>query len=351
MTGLTVSEEETPKWTFGLSKISTVSNAHKDDIHGIIQLSDGTFVTGSKDGSLKKWDFAQKIVRSIFDPVAIDYRNWITALAVLNDQSWLSGNRQGRVYKWQNDGAFSGAMNTWPQLGASHKCKDRNSHRVNCLVATVYETNKPLFFVGWPTQFTLHNHETTRRLNYTKTSDNDWVYAIHPITEVEILVVTGCRFELWIQNQQTNIWRIHTRLIEEDTIKQPRPYISSITPLEGKKGYFGLAVFDGTAKVMDIERRKIIFNGAEHKNRVWTIENLTPNVFGSCGDDGTIKLWDLRKSGSIATAVDNPQISARVSVLHRYKENQLISGSCPDNVRETKEKALLSLWDLRRFGT
>ncbi len=342
---------EAPQVVPGLNRILTVIKAHEDDIHGIIQLPDNTFVTGSKDGSLIKWNFEKRQRTPIMQPHEIDYRNWITALTVLDDETWISGNRRGRVTQRKNDGTFVADLGTRPfqAEGPNHKCKTRNINRVNCLASFKDQASRPFFFAGWPTQFTLHDYQTKRRLNYTKTCENDWVYAVSPISKTSILVVTGCRLDLWVENTQNHRWNLHTRLIEEDRTKKPRPYISAVTPIEGFKNLFGLAVFDGSVKIMDVETGKLVFDRTEHDKRVWTIENTQKNCFASCGDDGTIKLWDIRqKTKSIRSVVDNHKEKARVSVLHRHGDQHLISGSCPDDVRSSANKAQICIWDFRR---
>jgi WD40 repeat protein len=112
-----------------------------------------------------------------------------------------------------------------------------------------------------------------------------------------------------------------------------------------------VAVFDGSVRVVDLEKRKTTFHGTEHKNRVWTIENTNPACFASCADDGYIKLWDIRiPPKSTFTIRDNEKEKARVSVLLQLDNNQLVSGSCPDDVRNTHNKAQFSFWDIRRLA-
>ncbi len=82
-----------------------------------------------------------------------------------------------------------------------------------------------------------------------------------------------------------------------------------------------------------------------------TQENIRPSCFASCGDDGYIKIWDPRLgTRSIYTNLDNANEKARVSVLKLTKENELLSGSCPDNVKKAQDKAQFSFWELRKLS-
>lgn len=348
-----------------LRRIKVIKNVHRDDIHCIIKLCDQTFVTGSKDGSLKKWGFDGKLIKIISNievnqtnPLSnsnsntIDYTKWVTAIAAVNDQYWMSGTRDGHVHLWNNSGTFLKDLKAEhaPFPGQNNPlCKNRNVHRVNCLSSYEKYVNKPFVFAGWATQFTLHSYEQCRRLKYTYTSSNDWVYAVQPINQRSLLVVTGCRLDLWGLSANYN-WELKSYLIREDRTLNLRPYISAITPLMDTDSMYGLAVFDGSVRIYDLEAQKTIFHGQEHQKRVWTVENITSHCFASCADDGYIKLWDTRQpSNSICTLLDNEELSARVSVLLSLNNNQFLSGSCPDDVKKSATKAQFSFWDIRHL--
>jgi len=74
--------------------------------------------------------------------------------------------------------------------------------------------------------------------------------------------------------------------------------------------------------------------------------NLKPQILASSADDKTIKIWDIRMKRSAMTITGNP---GRVSSLIRLSETILISGSCPDKVFKSKEKASITFWDIRKI--
>lgn len=334
-------------------RLRVVQNVHQDDIHNIIRLDDGCFITGSKDRCLKKWDLQGALVRVVQDAQHPDYRRWTTALARLNSTHWISGTRDGQVQLWNNEGDHLGTLPTkhapFPQ---NLNCKQRNVHRVNCLASFEEKSGLPLFLVGWATQFSIHNYRRGGQRNqFEYTSDHDWVYCLHPLSKREMLVVTGCQLDLWrCQEHHPYGWTRSSVLIAEGERRKQRPFISAISPLQGQPDHFSVAVFDGSVRVVDIQTGTTTFRGDEHVGRVWTVPSVRDHTFASCADDGLIKLWDVRVgANAVATVRDNEKVSARVSVLLPLPPHQLLSGSCPDRVRESAEKAQFTFWDLRRL--
>ncbi len=330
-----------------------VPNVHQDDIHGCLRLPDQTFISGSKDGSLKKWDLNGKWICNVYLPPKINYYSWITALAPLGRDYWLSGTRDGYVDYWNVEGFLEKNLQTPPRnLPNDHKCKERNVQRINCLAdLTHFTPDTYTFLAGRPTRFSLHSLKDQGLKRHCETSKNDWVYCIHPLSANSFLVVTGTNLDIW-KSAHLSHWE-KDPLITEPYQKptdpnEVRPFISAVTPLDGNS--FGLAVFDGSVRVYDLARKILLSKSVEHKKRVWTVENLRPHMVASCGDDGYIKLWDLRQmKHSTATLQDNLKEKARVSVLLSINEETLMSGSCPDEVRISKEKAQFSFWDLRKI--
>lgn len=342
--------------------LNVLDNVHQDDIHGLLRLPDQTFISGSKDGCIKKWNFRGEHVKDVFLAEGIDYHRWVTALGIFSDRQWMSGTRDGRVALWDVSGSYIRSLGLSPFTGhgKSQTSKSRNLDRVLCLVKSNSARDNPIFFTGWPTQFTVHNLATNERLNYSITHRNDWVYCIHPLAEKSILVVTGSKLEVWeAVSPILTRWKAETTLIKEaprtEGSWQQRPFISSVTSLDSHPSYFGLSLFNGgdpekaSVQVYDIEARRTIMQGFGHEGRAWKIESLAPRCFASCGDEGTIKIWDICQAQPVVTLRDNLRQRARVSTVLKLDDNTLVSGSCPDDIRATREKARLCFRDWRKM--
>lgn len=346
-----------PLKAINAKRTTTVRNAHLDDIHGVIRVSESHFITGGKDGYLKRWDIQKKTSENVFVPKKQSYTSWITALAVVGTTQWLSGTRDGFVDLWDTEGyeLASFSQTVAPVVPSSHKSKERNHQRVLCLKGGL---TPDIFYVGWPTQLTIHkivNEEETKELRadpigVCTTSSNDWVFNVTPLTERNLLVVTGAKLEIWQAKEGDFFsWKKTAALITEvrtpKTKKLERPFISDVVHL-GQKNWYGLAIFGGTVKVMDVEAQKEVASYREHKDRVWTLASIKgANLFASCSDDHTIKLWDVRVNKSLATLTGNV---GRVSTLLTLSENAFLSGSCPDDLQKTQERAQLTFWDIRK---
>ena len=238
---------------------TTIRHLHRDDVHGMIQLSRDTFVTGSKDGCLKMHDVAKRGSKSIQDTGRIDYTKWITALTPAGDSHWLSGTRDGTVSLWDNSGQFLRKLRaTPPNWQRSGTSKTRNLGRVNCLTASVPKRDNIIYYVGRPTHFSVYSIDLDnvmeRSLGSYETSENDWVYCLNELLPLKMLVTTGDKLEIWARDGRH--WQFSRSLINPGKTKrgEPRPFISSVKPLShAPTSSFGLAVFDGSVRSVDVE--------------------------------------------------------------------------------------------------
>lgn len=242
--------------TVGTAKrLLVVKNAHRDDIHGMISVSTDTFVTGSKDGSLKLWNTAGKLVHDVWSPKVINYTGWITALAPFGPNFWMSGTRDGYIDLWHNNGQhvrnLSGSTPPTPGI----KCKLRNMERINCLVQDIASERTGQYYVGIPTGFSLHHVDQANLLDQCRTSENDWVYCIRPLADRKVMVVTGPNLDMYTYDPKSCVWAAEELLAETRTgsaKKQVRPFISDVTFLAGKSNICALSVFGGAVIVLDV---------------------------------------------------------------------------------------------------
>lgn len=330
-----------------------IKKAHLDDIHALKKLSDGTFVSGSKDNSLYKWSERGDLVSVVdeVEPSLQSERNWITAIQVLNDEYWLSGQRNGQISLWKTNGGFVREIKLpLPKIG-THVSHMHNARRVTCLAAGL-DAHKPSFFVGFPTMFDEFNFIEGRTSSSTKVSPNDWMYCIHPLTKESILGVVAATVGIWSKTEVG--WNLRETLIEESFkerhhrgVKVQRPFVSDLKPLVDSPNHFGLSLLNGQVKVLDISSRgKIVQEWNEHQGRVWSIEPIGPNTFASSGEDRSIRFWDQRHgSGSVHTIADHV---GQVTSMLSLNDHILIAGTCPERALESIEGAQIRFYDLRK---
>ncbi len=322
-----------------------IPNAHWGRVHALKLLSDKTFVSGSEDNTLRKWSGEGKLVRAIRDvePWGIDSANWVTAMTVLNQEYWVSGERNSRICLWNTAGDY--IRDLTPKLPRlQHFSKENNRRRVNCLTAGV-NPFKPTLFVGFPTLFDEYNVIESRTVSSTKVSDNDWVYCVHPIDENHLLAVTAGKLEAW--SKQGVEWKRGKTLLHEPKRSfKTRFHITSLTPLESSPNTFAVGLFGGAVKVVDATEGKLIWEQREHQDHVWSVENVTPEVFATGSEDHTLKLWDARLGKSVCTIKDS---IGPISSLLRLTPQRLVAGSSSkDPIGENKGGARLTFYDLRK---
>lgn len=349
-----------------------IKNAHKDDIHGIRPFGEG-FVSGSKDGCISLWNRKGELSKELYVNDQVDYKQWVTAIGS-NTKVLVSGTRDSWLDVWSNDGKplSRDSFKFSPRIAGGHQSKQRNQSRINCIeVLPVLSNNDSPFFIGGPAHLHLMTVSPKGRFFYKssiKVHPNDWAYCVQPIKESfgDLLVVVGAQIDLLRRNQRKNpfdsgAWDGSEPIVRENMSERGqrknygkqqilRALIPSIERHPMNPNHLAYACFEnnrgfGPIRIVDLTARKIIFDGQEHIGRSWDIAFPSSYTLASGGDDHTIKLWDTRMAPKAVKTL--PKHSGRVSCLCSPKENLLLAGSCPDNVRSTEEKASLTLWDLR----
>lgn len=325
----------------------SVADAHQDDIHGLVKITDKSFVSGSKDGALKFWYEEGKKSQTIRDPQE-NYEKWITALSPANGNFWATGARNGEISLWNKDKC----LNTFTyHPKRNYYCKERNTARINCISTpqTSYNGNSVTLYTGTPKYVQLWDAKTSKLFRYVQVSDNDWVYCIEFLPNENMMIVVGPTLEIWSPSDKY-FYKHKETLINEP--KRPcnrsKFFISCLTKVENRTDHYLATLFNGSVLVTNIDKKKIDTSYDEHTGRVWSAINLIPNVFATSADDAKIKIWDLRSSDSVFTISG---AKGRVSSLLQLNANTFVSGSCPDDVLNSTEKAEMCFWDIRKLDS
>ncbi|MFY7843075.1 MAG: hypothetical protein ACOVOR_03565 [Rhabdochlamydiaceae bacterium] len=323
--------------------------AHWDDIHTLKLLSDGTFISGSKDNSIIKWNGQGEIVKVVkeIEPVQIDHHHWVTALEVINDSYWISGERSGRVSLWTTKGDHVKDIRLhMPRKG--HVSKAENRQRVTCLSRGL-STSKPSFYTGFPTMFNEFNLIEGRVKSTKEVHKNDWVYCIHPLDENKVMTVVAGSLQVWARDQEE--WQLSTTLIKETPSldnRKERAHISVLTPLLSNPNHFATGDFKAQLKIVDVATEKIVRTYQEHKDKIWKIENISRRCFASAGEDGLINIWDANLPRPVAfIQAQNP--NEGFSALMSLNDHLLVAGTSSKSRLEFPERRSLKFFDIRQF--
>ncbi len=331
-----------------------IHDAHMDDIHCLIRLSDGTFVSGSKDNCLYKWNSRGELVKIVdeVEPTNQSEANWVTALTVVNDEYFVSGARHGELVLWKTNGAYVKELKAKMPHLYDHVSLPLNKRRVTCLAAGT-NPNKPSVFVGLPTMFDSVNLINGRTESSARVHANDWVWAIKPLSDKSVLTVVGATIELynqtdkgWIHGGQAMPEQKRYPAIIDGKSRQQRTFISDITALDAQNFRFAVASFDSTVKILDIPSKKIVQNWQEHKGRVWKLEKFSEQLFASSAEDGCVKLWDVRETKRSAHTIDVSY--GQVTSMLALNDYTLLTGSCPDQAENVRKSAEIRFYELRK---
>jgi WD40 repeat protein len=327
-------------------------NAHDDDIHALMKLSNDTFVSGSKDNSLKLWNFISEEKKEVeaFPDRYKRYTKWITALGTCGD-TWASASRDGKLNLWSSDAVpeHLGFADLAKSNVSTTISKSRNRNRINC----IHFMDSNLICAGMPGQAAFLSVDTLQP-SFQTLHQNDWLYCVRQLpakSDMYALVIGssielhGFDFEKVEFSRQHLLWREKVSKARSTT---QRAHISDIEFLGDS--LIGASCFDSKIRVFDVNGEKTI-QSFHHQGRVWSIKKTDPNeqVFASSADDGTFKIWDLRES-SDQPKLTSPQHEGRVSqLLINDAYTTLVSSSCPDVLKDDGVTASLRFWDLRQI--
>lgn len=298
-----------------------ISDAHQADVSSLVHCGIGVFASGSRDGSVKIWTTEEgKFQREICLSESIEEELWVTALAANDQFGLLVGRRDGTIWKIDRE-----PVKIWsvpPLLEAPER-----HNPIQCLTVT-----EDRIYAGIASQF----FELGENGSSCTTDERDGVCGIHPLAKSKLLVAAGAELAVWEKTDA--VWKKI-----QSTQQDLKHCISSI--VEVRPELIAAAVFDGSVRVYNIETQQIVHKYEDHDHqRVWTVTKIHEDVLASGGEEGTVKLWDLRDKKRLYTLSDFP---GRVSSLLSLDGGCLITASCPNDVQTSEEKAELSCWDLR----
>ncbi len=324
--------------------IFEISRAHIDSIHGFVKGIRDTFISASKDSSVFLWDLTGQKIRTVDEgePLHTSDERWVTALLNQQDRYLCTGHRDGKLEQWTIEGDHIKNIPTIMPTFA-HVSNRFNTNRITCL-ASGYSPST--IFIGFPTKFDEYHLEENQYKSKGELYSNDWVYAIHPFSEDCVFTVEGASAHL--RKKEGSMWKEEGSVIPEESRyfdgssqKMQRPFISSIAPINSSTSHIAATLFSGAVKIMDIEKKVEVARWQEHVGRVWQVISLSDGRIATCGDDQTVKLFDIKEKASTKNLAGFP---APVQALLNPKDHMVITG-CGKN--QSSGEAAIRAYDLR----
>lgn len=335
-----------------------IKNAHRDDIHGMISVGN-YLVTGSKDTSVKLWDFSGSY-RGLFaqhpstTKDRYSYKHWITALDSFSDGSILTGSRNGYVL-CKNPSTkqvyYNGILVNNSQIFSNYEqnsranYKQRNEPRITSVLCRSGNNYNAL--VGITEKFVQLNVDTGRVSRIYNFNSPEWVYGFVEIDLNNIAVIHACSLSLFREKNQNGWDKVDEVITEGMRVSGQRPFISDVNQFHHTPGRLSVAFFGGMTKVIDVNnKKKAVHQGNEHHGRVWKNVPVNNDESMSCADDGLVKFWDIRQRQSTKTYNGHP---GRVSAVTLLPEtNIFVAASCPENSHDSTDKGQLFFYDRRK---
>jgi WD40 repeat protein len=379
--------------------------AHTDDIH-VLRIVDakGNFVTGSKDGCIKGWNkngvtlqnlvMGRKDNRLWICSAGLKFRHSHMHAAHVNPgklpqrHSLFFGCRDGKISVFdfsEEHKAYTRRLSMPFKAPHVTKCKERNMNRI--LAVEHFEGDT--YLAGLPGSVHMFHHppsnniqrtgpgstHCSRQLQSFRADTNDWIYTIRKITDSRFAVVQGDSLYLWkfdtqkledgnIPVERNCVLLQRKRFKRHDCSRRmgeiappdqasglkfssrTRAYISSLDYMrdnhEISVGRFDESIV--TFQVDQVAAPQI--RSRCHQGRIWEVKYLTPNEILSAGEDGFIRLWDLRMKGTKAQGELDGH-AGRVSQFEIVDQWSLMSVACPKRPTP-KEGGCLYFWDLRK---
>lgn len=336
--------------------IHVIHNAHDDDIHAFLRLSDERFVTGSKDTTVVEWNGKTRDqVRIVAEAEPVLYREerWVTSLCSVNPSLYASAARNGSVDVWELESGKHVKSIRVKTPKQPHKSLKANAARINCITASP-NGYIPGVLAGMPTQFNEVDIITSRTKSTTPVHANDWVFSIRQVDPQTLLCVIGCTIHSYRYEEAKGVWNHHSEVFDEpDPIyipqeggkkKKQRAFIQSMEPVPGNSAQFVLARLHGHVEVIDSERKQVIRDWSEHKGRVWHALSLGEHTLASSCEDKTIRIWDTRQAQSVHK-INSP--IGPVNAMMRWDDTTLIAATSPEKKRADSYGAQIRFYDIR----
>ena len=167
-----------------------------------------------------------------------------------------------------------------------------------------------------------------------------YVSGIYPLSTQKVMAIVDSSLRIFKFGNKT--WS-EDLLVSKEYFLKGREELRAIFDVCSLRDNFNICAipaFDGTITVLDLPTKTVLWTCEEHEDHVRKVVNISSDVFASCSDDETSKIWDVRCRKSVAT------VPGHASCIISPYENLLVSASYP---KKYFKEVQLNYLDIRKL--
>eukprot|EP01080_Neovahlkampfia_damariscottae_P007013 gene7013-11178_t len=271
---------------------------HSGYIWKVIKLSNGNLASGSRDKTIKIWDFETGKCKETLS----NHRNSVLSLIQLSNGNLLSGSRDNTILEWK-DGKCVSTIN--PESGNVLSLLE--IPRLN-FIAAGFSDHSIGIFKDQKIYHRLKGHE-------------GWIWDLILFSDTILMSASedGC-IKFW---NLESMELIKTIVAHDQSVNKIVKHSKNIC-ISGSS--------DKSIKIWNIEKSECLRSLSGHEDYVRDLELLNDELLASGSEDGTIKIWNIKTGECISTL----QHSNYVKSILRLPDGKIVSGSYDANI---------SVWD------
>eukprot|EP01102_Stenamoeba_stenopodia_P011632 TRINITY_DN3595_c0_g4_i1.p1 TRINITY_DN3595_c0_g4~~TRINITY_DN3595_c0_g4_i1.p1 ORF type:complete len:338 (-),score=55.71 TRINITY_DN3595_c0_g4_i1:92-1105(-) len=277
-------------------------DAHSDTVRDIIELRDGSLVSCSYDGSIKRWTARGKLLTS-FD----GHECQVTCLTELDDTSFISGAIDNSLKVWHKTTGqclhkIQMCDEVWSLLRLKHS---------DTFLCGIYggEIEEKSAMGNYETLHTLHNHE----LHVTC------------LCELSNGDVVSSSFDHTLK-----VWNMKSRTVVHN-LEGHSDYVHGVIALKDNKTVAS-ASYDMTVRIWDVITGQCLRILKGHEKEVRGLAVLSDGTLLSASEDGTVREWSKTQDECVSIT----QLQYEITCMKGLRDGSVVIGGDDGQVEVRK---------------
>lgn len=283
---------------------------HTSFVRSLAVLDNGNFVSASEDKTIKVWNSTSfELIANLFE-----YNSMFFSLAILPNGNIISGAYNGYILVWNSTtfklinsflahrfcvlslailsdgniisggGPIDNTIKVWDPTKYQQPIKILSKHTGPVTALTILPNG---YFASSSYDESINVWNSTYDLNYTLIGHENWILALTSLSNQNEYIISG-------SNDNTiKIWKndfyfdpaFNLNLKNDDSKLLDLKFLNN--------GHLATCYHDGTIKVWDIQKSKIIFENKLHNRKILALDVIkNTGDLVTCSEDKTIKIWD-----------------------------------------------------------